>query len=328
MRLRRPWRGPAPAGPTSGTRGDAAELAVYRAFVRQLTGTCEAAAAGDLEARAGTVPGSDGLPDLEALRQAVNRVLDVSDAFVRESRASLTTAAEGRFHRRLLLTGLRGAFRQGAADINTARDAMRETAGRVTEAQAARLRLADEFESVVLAMSEQVATASTQMSASAAGLTAAATAASTEVGTTQETIASLTRSSAEIKEIIDLIDAVAAQTRLLALNATIEAARAGQAGKGFAVVASEVKDLADQTGRATDRVTAQIEQIRQACDNVAAAMSSVGTTMTEMNGLVDGIAAAVDGSASLGADGDATGLSQMAERLRSEATGFLAEMRR
>jgi hypothetical protein len=57
-------------------------------------------------------------------------------------------------------------------------------------------------------------------------------------------------------------------------------------------------------------------------------MSSVGTTMTEMNGLVDGIAAAVDGSASLGADGDATGLSQMAERLRSEATGFLAEMRR
>jgi len=48
-----------------------------------------------------------------------------------------------------------------------------------------------------------------------------------------------------------------------------------------------------------------------------------------MNGLVDRIAAAADGSSSLatGAD-DATGLSQMAERLRSEAAGFLAEMRR
>jgi hypothetical protein len=58
-------------------------------------------------------------------------------------------------------------------------------------------------------------------------------------------------------------------------------------------------------------------------------MSTVGTTVAEMNGLVDGIAAAVDGSASLGVDGtDTTGLSQMAERLRSEATGFLAEMRR
>jgi methyl-accepting chemotaxis protein len=248
---------------------------------------------------------------------------------VRESSASLTSAAEGRFHRTLLRTGLRGAFRKSAADINSARGAMERSAGRVAEAQTSRLRLADEFESVVLAMSEQVATAATEMSASASGLTGAASAASTEVTAARDTITSLTRSSAEIKEIIALIDSVAAQTRLLALNATIEAARAGEAGKGFAVVASEVKDLADQTGRATERVTAQVEQIRQASEDAAAVMSSVGDTVAEMNGLVDGIAAAVDGSASLGAGGtDVTGLSQMAEKLRSEATGFLAEMRR
>ena len=72
--------------------------------------------------------------------------------------------------------------------------------------------------------------------------------------------------------------------------------------------------LADQTGRATERVTAQVEQIRQASENVAQVMSSVGGTVDEMNGLVDGIAAAVDGSASLntGSD-DVTGLSQMAD---------------
>ncbi|MCA0145806.1 methyl-accepting chemotaxis protein [Blastococcus sp. LR1] len=178
-------------------------------------------------------------------------------------------------------------------------------------------------------MSEQVATAATELSASASGLTAAASAASSEVDVARDTISLLTRSSTEIKEIIALIDSVAAQTRLLALNATIEAARAGEAGKGFAVVASEVKDLADQTGRATERVTAQVEQIRQASENVADKMSNVGGTVGEMNGLVDGIAAAVDGSASLntGYD-DVTGLSQMAEKLRSEAIGFLAEMRR
>jgi methyl-accepting chemotaxis protein len=314
-----------------GARGQSAteELAVYRAFVTRLTQTCEAAARGDLEARLDPIPEAASIPELTAAHHSVNRVLDVSDAFVRESSAALTSAAEGRFHRRLLLTGLLGAFRKSAVDINGARDAMRETAGRVTEAQSSRLRLADEFESVVLAMSEQVATASTEMSASASSLTAAASAASTEVGTAQETITSLTQSSAEIKEIIAMIDSIAAQTRLLALNATIEAARAGEAGKGFAVVASEVKDLADQTGRATEQVTAQVEQIRQASEGVATGMGNVGMTVDEMNALVDGIAAAVDGSSSLATGGgDITGLSQMAERLRSEATGFLAEMRR
>ncbi|WP_346620433.1 methyl-accepting chemotaxis protein [Blastococcus montanus] len=316
-------------GIRSARGADTDELAVYRAFVRQLTAACESASRGDLEARSRLEPDAGAVPELAALHHALNRVLDVSDAFVRESSAALGSAAEGRFHRTLLTTGLHGSFRRGAVDINAARTAMRENAGRVTEAQSSRLRLADDFESVVLSMSEQVATASTELSASASGLTAAASAATAEVGTARGTIGSLTRSSAEIAEIIALIDSVAAQTRLLALNATIEAARAGEAGKGFAVVASEVKDLADQTGRATERVTAQVEQIRQASEDVAEVMSSVGATVDEMNGLVDGIAAAVDGSGSLntGAD-DVTGLSRMAETLRSEATGFLAEMRR
>ncbi|SFF56191.1 methyl-accepting chemotaxis protein [Blastococcus tunisiensis] len=316
-------------GTRASSRTDAEELELYRAFVRSLTDVCDAAARGDLEARSHLDPAIEAVPELRTLHDAANRMLDVADAFVRESSAALTSAAEGRFHRRLLERGLLGAYRSSATAINSARAAMQETAGRVIEAQTSRLRMADEFESVVLAMSEQVATASTEMSASASGLGTAAAAASTEVGTAQQTIASLTQSSAEIREIIAMIDAVAAQTRLLALNATIEAARAGEAGKGFAVVASEVKDLADQTGRATERVTAQVEQIRQAADAVASGMGTVGTTVGEMNALVDGITAAVDGSSSLspGAD-DTTGLSQMAEKLRSEATGFLAEMRR
>ena len=312
-----------------GRRSDAEELAVYRTFVQQLTRTCQAAARGDLEARSRPTAGVADVPELQALNDGVNNMLDVSDAFVREASAALTSAAASRFHRSVLLGGLSGAYRKGAADINAARDAMQETAGRVTEATGARLLLADEFETVVLSTSEQVATAATEMSASASGLTSAASAASAQAVTAQETMSALTRSAGEIRDVIALIDAVAAQTRLLALNATIEAARAGEAGKGFAVVASEVKDLADQTGRATERVTTQVEQIRSACEEVATVMTRVGTTVTEMNGMVDGIAAAVDGSASLGAGvEDVTGLSQLAERLRSEATGFLAAMRR
>ena len=76
-------------------------------------------------------------------------------------------------------------------------------------------------------------------------------------------------------------------------------------------------------------MTAQVEAIGAACAEATSVIGSVGTTVGEMNGLVDGIAAAVDGSASLGTtDTDVTGLSQMAERLRSEAIGFLGEMRR
>ncbi len=114
---------------------DAAQLAVYRAFVQQLTEACDAAARGDLEARSRPVPGSDGVPELVALQHSVNRALDVCDAFIRESSAALTSAAEGHFHRQVLLTGLPGAYRQSASDINAARDAMRCSADRVVEAR-------------------------------------------------------------------------------------------------------------------------------------------------------------------------------------------------
>ncbi len=96
---------------TEGRRSEAAELAAYREFARELTATCAAAAGGDLEARMRPTGASAGIPELQALVDEVNRVLDVSDAFVRESSAALTSAADGRFHRRVLLTGLPGAFR-------------------------------------------------------------------------------------------------------------------------------------------------------------------------------------------------------------------------
>ncbi|CAN0603654.1 unnamed protein product, partial [Ectocarpus sp. 12 AP-2014] len=82
----------------------------------------------------------------------------------------------------------------------------------------------------------------------------------------------LRTASDEINRVIDVILEIAEQTKLLALNATIEAARAGEAGKGFAVVASEVKDLAQQTNKAT-------EEIRE---SISAIQSSTGSTVQEI----------------------------------------------
>ncbi|SDD25474.1 methyl-accepting chemotaxis protein, partial [Nocardioides lianchengensis] len=78
------------------------------------------------------------------------------------------------------------------------------------------------------------------------------------VEVTNETVAKLGTSSQEIGNVVKVITSIAEQTNLLALNATIEAARAGEAGKGFAVVANEVKELAQETARATEDISRRV----------------------------------------------------------------------
>jgi uncharacterized protein YoxC len=104
----------------------------------------------------------------------------------------------------------------------------------------------------------------------------------------------LNKASDKIGDVVKLITDIAGQTNLLALNATIEAARAGEAGRGFAVVASEVKSLADQTAKATEEISDQINTIQQSTGSAVKAIQEISKTIERISEISTAIAAAVE----------------------------------
>ena len=144
--------------------------------------------------------------------------------------------------------------------------------------------------------------------------------------TTNSTVIKLGDSSREIGDVVKVISSIAEQTNLLALNATIEAARVGEVGKGFAVVANEVKELAQETAKATEDIARRVEAIQADTASAVGAIDEVSAIIGRINEYQTSIAAAVEEQTATTAEMDrnvteaATGSGQIAANIAGVAT--------
>lgn len=375
-----------------------------RKVLAQATDVCREVERGNFEARYVDIREGGELRDL-LLR--LNGLIDRTDAFVRESGASMKAVSKNKYFRRIVEDGMEGNFLHSARTSNAATagmadrianfsmvsSAFEQTAqgvvARVTDASRKLNDTAEGMAStasdttqrtkIVASAAQSAATNVNDVAGAAEELYASigdirrqvaessriATSAVTEAENANIHVKSLSEAAERVGEVVKMITEIAEQTNLLALNATIEAARAGDSGKGFAVVAGEVKNLANQTARATEEITAQIGGIQFATDNAVKAIRVIGETINSISSISNAVATAVEqqssitsritenvgavaagtedvsrnvgevlqaanstGDAAANVLDEATALSHQAESLNLEVASFLTELRK
>jgi methyl-accepting chemotaxis protein len=205
------------------------------------------------------------------------------------------------------VTGVRGTVGQISADareLALAADTMHRVSEDIDGAVSEAHQQADLVATAAAGVSgnvQTVAAGAEEMGASITEISRNATDAAQVAGeavnaaeATSVTVNRLGESSAQIGNVINVITAIAAQTNLLALNATIEAARAGEAGRGFAVVAGEVKDLAEETARATEEISQRVTAIQSDTTQAVSAIDGISRIIEQINAYQTTIASAVE----------------------------------
>jgi methyl-accepting chemotaxis protein len=251
---------------------------VFTFVIRQIHATVQVldvVAAGDLTPRLdATIPG-----DLGQMAKALNLTLDRTGGAMRaisSSAAALATASEQ-------LTAASTAIASSAG----------ETSAQADLVSAAAEQVSDNVQTVSTGAQEMGASIR-EIARNANDAAQVAAGAVSVAKSTNATVAKLGESSAEIGSVIKVITSIAEQTNLLALNATIEAARAGEAGKGFAVVATEVKELAQETARATEDIAVRVQAIQGDTEGAVAAIAQIGEIIAQISDYQTTIASAVE----------------------------------
>ncbi|MEU8233286.1 methyl-accepting chemotaxis protein [Actinoplanes sp. NPDC048967] len=253
-------------------------LLTARGIVRSLyrvKDVCDALAAGDLTRTSGLMsrdePGRMG----QALDAAVVN-LRTTVATIDGSASSLASASE---QMSSTATQIAASAEETSAQAQTVSAAAEQISRSVDTVSAGSEEMGASIREI-----SQNATEAAQVASQAVSVTAATSATMTKLG----------ESSAEIGNVVKVITAIAEQTNLLALNATIEAARAGEMGKGFAVVASEVKDLAQETARATEDISHRVEAIQADTTGAVTAIEEITRVIARISDFQTTIASAVE----------------------------------
>ena len=209
-------------------------------------------------------------------REATNRLAEEFNSSVGGIVAALSSAAS-----QLTASAkqMAGTAQQTSAQSGLVASASEQASANTQTVSAA----AEELSKSIVEISRQV-TESTRIAGEAVA----------KAGFANEKVSGLVQSAQRVGEVVALINDIAEQTNLLARNATIEAARAGDAGKGFAVVASEVKNLANQTARATGEISGQIAAIQGATDEAVKVIAVVTEVINKINEISGSIASAVE----------------------------------
>lgn len=265
---------------------------------------------GDLDA---TIPALDRQDEIGAMAKAVevfkvNAVArEAAKVASAEAEAASTKVQVGIADRARRQNELSETFEGDASDsLGQVDDASRDMhgnagsmlkqakrTGELSESVASAATLASDSVQTAADAAEQLSISIQEIQRKVNNSTNMAASAVQEAENTNEGMKGLIEAAARIDEVVGLITDIAEKTNLLALNATIEAARAGEAGKGFNVVASEVKNLANQTARATEEVVIQVGDIRKATDHAVSSIKGIGSTIASINEISNEINTAV-----------------------------------